>query len=72
MSLDNPLQTAVLNLFVNMKSRFPNLVTGTLARDSIRRALTNGITADQVRAYLRKPCPQIRLQLVLSPETGTN
>lgn len=46
---DNPLQTAVLNLFVTMKSRFPNLVVGMLTRESVRRALSNGITADQVR-----------------------
>lgn len=46
---DNPLQTAVLNLFVTMKSRFPNLVVGTVTRDSVKKALSNGITADQVR-----------------------
>lgn len=45
---DNPLQTAVLNLFVSLKSRFPNLVVGNLTRDSVKKALTNGITADQV------------------------
>lgn len=45
---ENPLQTAVLNLFVSLKYRFPNLVVGTITRDSVRRALTNGISADQV------------------------
>ncbi|OCB84735.1 transcription factor Tfb2 [Sanghuangporus baumii] len=44
---DNPLQTAVLNLFVTLKYRFPNLVVGSLTRDSVRKALSNGITADQ-------------------------
>ena len=33
-----------------MKARFPNLVVGMITRDSVRRALTNGITAEQVRA----------------------
>ena len=47
-SSDNPLQTAVLNLFINLKSRFPNLVVGSITRDSVKRALMNGITADQV------------------------
>ena len=45
---DNPLQIAVLNLFVTLKSRFPNLVIGAITRDSVKKALTNGITADQV------------------------
>ena len=47
---DNPLQTAVLNLFVSVKSRFPNLVVGAITRDSVRKALLSGITADQVRS----------------------
>ncbi|KAF7796029.1 hypothetical protein EIP86_007198 [Pleurotus ostreatoroseus] len=45
---DNPLQTAVLNLFVSLKSRFPNLVVGAITRESVKKALANGITADQV------------------------
>ena len=49
---DNPLQTAVLNLFVSVKSRFPNLVVGAITRDSVRKALLSGITADQVRVGL--------------------
>ena len=47
-SIENPLQTAVLNLFATLKYRFPNLVVGSLTRESVRKALTNGITADQV------------------------
>ena len=50
-SPDNPLQTAVLNLFINLKSRFPNLVVGSITRDSVKRALMNGITADQVGCF---------------------
>lgn len=46
--VENPLQTAVLNLFVSLKYRFPNLVVGSITRESVRKALTNGITADQV------------------------
>jgi transcription initiation factor TFIIH subunit 4 len=49
MMSDNPLQTAVLNLFVSLKYRFPNLVVGMITRDSVKKALMNGITADQVR-----------------------
>lgn len=47
--LDNPLEIAVLNLFITMKYRFPNLVVGMLTRESVRKALSNGISADQVR-----------------------
>lgn len=47
--LDNPLEIAVLNLFVTMKYRFPNLAVGMLTRESVRKALSNGISADQVR-----------------------
>ncbi|EIM90946.1 transcription factor Tfb2 [Stereum hirsutum FP-91666 SS1] len=58
---DNPLQTAVLNLFVTMKSRFPNLVVGSITRDSVRKALSNGITADQIISYLTTYAhPQMR------------
>lgn len=46
--LDNPLQIAVLNLFVTLKSRFPNLVVGAITRESVKKALANGITAEQV------------------------
>lgn len=44
----NPLQISILNLFVTLKARYPNLVIGVITRDSIRSALSNGITAEQV------------------------
>ena len=46
--VDNPLQTAILNLFVSLKYRFPTLVVGAITRDSVKKALLNGISADQV------------------------
>ncbi|KAK9473499.1 transcription factor Tfb2-domain-containing protein [Dipodascopsis tothii] len=49
---DSPLQIAVLNLFAHLKSRFRNMVSGQITRESVRRALLNGITADQIIAYL--------------------
>lgn len=52
LALENPLQTAVLNLFVSLKSRFPNLVVGSITRESVKRALANGITADQVCIFI--------------------
>jgi hypothetical protein len=52
LSSENPLQIAVLNLFCSLKARFPNLVIGSVTRESVRRALLNGITADQVCSWL--------------------
>lgn len=47
--LESPLQIAVLNLFIQLKSRFPNMVSGVITRESVRNAFLNGITADQVK-----------------------
>ncbi|KAI6165775.1 transcription factor Tfb2-domain-containing protein [Pisolithus thermaeus] len=64
---NNPLQTAVLNLFVTMKYRFPNLVVGMLTRESVRKALSNGITADQIISYLVAHAhPQMRKNVISS------
>ncbi|KAG8905027.1 RNA polymerase II transcription factor B 52 kDa subunit, partial [Tulasnella sp. 408] len=49
---ENPLQIAILNLFVSLRGRFSNLVTGSITRESVRKALDNGITADQIISYL--------------------
>jgi len=66
----NPLQIAVLNLFVSLKSRFPNLVVGMVTRESIKRALANGIKAEQIISYLSSHAhPQMRKQNPLLPPT---
>jgi transcription initiation factor TFIIH subunit 4 len=49
---NSPLQIAILNLFVSLKSRFGNLVQGVITRDSVRNALSNGISADQVIYFI--------------------
>jgi len=67
---DNPLQTAVLNLFVSLKYRFPNLVVGSITRDSVKRALDNGITAEQIISFLITHAhPQMRKNKPLLPVT---
>ncbi|KDR78688.1 hypothetical protein GALMADRAFT_244190 [Galerina marginata CBS 339.88] len=67
---DNPLQTAVLNLFVSLKYRFPNLVVGSITRDSVKKALMNGISADQIISYLVTHAhPQMRKNSPLLPVT---
>lgn len=48
----SPLQIAILNLFVHLRARFANLVTGIVTRESVRSALRNGITATQIINYL--------------------
>lgn len=49
---NSPLDIAILNLFVHLKTRFANMVCGQITRESIRGALLNGITADQIVKYL--------------------
>ncbi|KAF9269270.1 transcription factor Tfb2 [Marasmius fiardii PR-910] len=67
---DNPLQTAILNLFVSLKYRFPNLVVGSITRESVKRALNNGISADQIISYLVTHAhPQMRKNNPLLPVT---
>ncbi|KAF2084990.1 transcription factor Tfb2 [Saccharata proteae CBS 121410] len=46
------LQIAVLALFARLTIRFPNLVAGKLTKRSIQRAISHGITADQIVRYL--------------------
>ncbi|OJD39850.1 tfiih and nucleotide excision repair factor 3 complexes subunit [Diplodia corticola] len=46
------LQIAVLGLFTELETRFPNLVSGKLTKESIQRAINLGITSDQIISYL--------------------
>ena len=48
----SPLQIAVLALFTQLNMRFSAMVAGRLTRESIRRAIGYGITADQIISYL--------------------
>lgn len=57
----SPLQISLIALFTTLKYRFPNLVTGKITRQSIRRAIEMGITADQIVSYLATHAhPQMR------------
>lgn len=67
---NSPLQIAVLNLFVRLTTRFPNLVSGRISRHSIQEAIKMGITADQIIDYLTVHAhPQMRKKLVILPPT---
>jgi transcription initiation factor TFIIH subunit 4 len=48
----SPRQIAVLSLFTKLSTRYPNMVSGRLTRESIRGAISHGITSDQIIAYL--------------------
>jgi len=48
----SPLQVQLLSLFVELETRLPNIISGTITRDSVRASLVNGITADQIISYL--------------------
>lgn len=69
---DNPLQTAVLNLFVTLKARYPNLVVGAITRESVKKALANGITADQVCAGLCRGSGQSLILTTLNRSSVTS
>ncbi|CUM62895.1 uncharacterized protein PRCAT00000454001 [Priceomyces carsonii] len=58
----SPLEIAILNLFVHLRTRFANMVCGQITRESIRHALYNGITADQIIRFLESHAhPQMKL-----------
>ncbi|KIV81991.1 hypothetical protein PV11_04135 [Exophiala sideris] len=57
----SPLQIALLSLFVNLRSRHPNLVAGKMSKASVQRAVQAGITAEQIISYLTSHAhPQMR------------
>ncbi|KAF9892356.1 RNA polymerase II transcription factor B 52 kDa subunit [Aspergillus nanangensis] len=57
----SPLQISLIALFTTLKYRFPNLITGKITRQSVRRAIEMGITADQILSYLATHAhPQMR------------
>lgn len=46
------LQIAILSLFTKLTTRFPNLVSGKLTKESISRAVKLGISSAQIISYL--------------------
>ncbi|KAI9315527.1 RNA polymerase II transcription factor B subunit 2 [Dichotomocladium elegans] len=67
---ESPLQIAVLNLFVQLQSRFRNMVAGVITRDSVRNALLKGITADQIISYMQSHAhPQMQKRKPILPLT---
>ncbi|CAH2353826.1 general transcription and DNA repair factor IIH subunit Tfb2p [[Candida] railenensis] len=59
---NSPLEIAILNLFVQLKTRFANMVCGQVTRESIRKALYNGITSQQIIKFLETHAhPQLKI-----------
>ncbi|OCF35046.1 transcription initiation factor TFIIH subunit 4 [Kwoniella heveanensis CBS 569] len=48
----NELEIAILNLFVDIRIRYPNLVVGKLDRKNVKAAMEKGISAHQIISYL--------------------
>jgi transcription initiation factor TFIIH subunit 4 len=48
----NELEIAILNLFVDIRMRYPNMVVGKLDRTPVKAAMDKGISAQQIIAYL--------------------
>lgn len=48
----NELEIAILNLFVNITIRYPNMIVGHLDRRHVKAAMDKGISAHQIIAYL--------------------
>lgn len=49
---NSPLQIAVLALFAQLNTRYPNMVAGRVTRASMYNAISHGITSDQIISYL--------------------
>ncbi|KAG2490638.1 hypothetical protein HYH03_011029 [Edaphochlamys debaryana] len=65
----SPVTTAVLELFVKREALLPNLFVGAIRRDSILGALSRGITAEELVAYLgARPHPAVASRSPVVPE----
>jgi len=60
----------VLEEFCRLDCALPNLFVGTLTRDSVQRALTKGMSADDVIGFLQSHAhPQVAGRVPSVPET---
>jgi len=64
------LKIALLSLFVRMQYRLPSFAMGTITRESVRTALLNGISADQIISFIQQNVhTQAKKNSVAVPET---
>ncbi|KAL8975742.1 MAG: hypothetical protein Q9197_000006 [Variospora fuerteventurae] len=66
----SPLQIAILSLFTRLSTRYPNMISGKMTRESVRRAISMGITGDQIVDFLYTHAhPQMRKTETVLPPT---
>ena len=66
----SPLLIQIISLFATLKTRYPNMITATLTKSSIQKAIAHGITADQIVSYLSTHAhPQLRKSTPILPPT---
>lgn len=69
----SPLQTSLLALFTNLRSRHPNLITAKMTKLSVQRAVQAGITAEQIISYLTSHAhPQMRRHAALAAAAASD
>ena len=70
---ESQLQVALLSLFTDIRSRFPDFTVGTLSRESVQQALACGISASQIIDFLRtRAHPQMLGNNPIIPPTITD
>lgn len=64
------IQMAIISLFTKLQHRFPNLISGKLTKESVNRAVSQGITASQILSYLSTYAhPQMQKSVPYIPPT---
>lgn len=67
---NSPLLISILSLFVQLQTRYPNLITGKITKNSVLSAISMGITSQQIIAYLTTHAhPILRRQHPILPPT---
>jgi len=67
------LRIALLGLFVTVQYRLANLAVGIISRESVRDAITHGITSQQIISFLEQNAhPEVRRRQPIVPETVTD
>ncbi|KAF2997606.1 RNA polymerase II transcription factor B 52 kDa subunit [Curvularia kusanoi] len=64
------IQIAIISLFCKLQHRFPNLISGKLTKESVHRAVSQGITSAQIISYLTTYAhPQMQKNKTFIPPT---
>ena len=67
---NSTLQIAIIQLFTRLNTQYPNMVAGKINRESIRRAVSMGITSDQIISFLTTHAhPQMAKNQPILPPT---